>query len=112
MFAEATLRIMSTGLWSDRMGGEPAPYRYVDLYDPVAGQLYTWSIEQELEAPEGKETVVVFELRKEARPALTRVKQGERAGQTMDFVRESLKVKVVGFGKGNVPKPSEAAQAA
>ena len=102
MHCEAQLRVMSYGKWSDRFGGEPQPYEYVDLYDKEAGQLFTWSVSEELigERPNpGEEVTVIFTLEKRAKSALTTVKKGERKGETMDYVREDMKVKVLGFAK-------------
>ncbi|MFZ1007190.1 MAG: hypothetical protein WAN65_10155 [Candidatus Sulfotelmatobacter sp.] len=102
MVARARLRIMSYGKWSDRMGGADQPYEYVDLYDAEGGELFTWSLDEKIgdtrPAP-NSETDVDFTLHKQAKPALTTVKKGERKGETIDYVQEKLKVKVVGFGR-------------
>lgn len=94
---------MTYGKWSDRFGGDDQPYEYVDLYDADSGEMFTWSVDQDLEVetrPEvNTEALVRFDLRKQSRPAMTTVKKGDRKGEVIDFVQEKLKVKVVGFGK-------------
>lgn len=107
MQAVARLTPMEVGKWSDRVGGDDAPYMFVDLYDRATGQMFTWSIPEDLEAPPfGSDIDVHFELSKQARPALTQVKKGARKGETMEFVQEKLKVKVLSFGKA----PAKAAE--
>lgn len=119
MHASAVLRVMTYGKWSDRFGGADAPYEYVDLYDPHSGELFTWSLAESLQGSkdrpaENSEAVVTFSLEKQAKPALTRIKKGEQAGQTIDYVAEKLKVKVLGL-KTNTQqqqRPREVAKAA
>jgi len=100
MKAVTQLKVLGYGKWSDRMGGDPGPYEYVDLYDSDTGAIYTWSLppEKELKRP-GLDvlTPVTFELRKQAKAGVARVKKGDRAGETMDFVSESLKARVIDF---------------
>jgi hypothetical protein len=121
MEAQAVLRVMSFGKWSDRFGGEQAPYEYVDLYDPRSGEVFTWSLASETiegawrdattgdRPAEMAEALVRFELTKQAKPGVAKVKQGERAGEVMDFVRESLKCRVLGFAPAPAKQPAKAA---
>jgi len=100
MLASAVLRVMFYGKWHERFGGEPAPYEFVELYDSEAGELFTWSLDEALKgdrpAP-NTEAVIEFSIRKQAKPAETTIKKGDRKGETVGYVQEKLKVKVVGF---------------
>lgn len=90
---------MSFGKWSDRMGGEDQPYEYVDLYDSETGRIFTWSIPEDLETrpSAGDECVIDFTVEQTAKPALTEVKRGARKGETMPYVAEKIRCKVVAF---------------
>lgn len=109
MDSTATLRVMGYGKWSDRFGGDPQPYEFVDLYDHETGEIFTWSLDSELDGdrPEiAAEAGVSFTLEKRHKPAQS---VSKKDGKVYEYVREALQARVVGFGA--VPARSRPAPA-
>jgi len=91
------LTVMATGKFSDRFGGDDAPYRFVDLYDPETSEVFTVSVDDEVTELPPRYTECECRLRvtKQAKPAVARIRQGERSGQTIDYVAEKLKLRLL-----------------
>lgn len=116
MKIQTQLTFMGSGKWSDRFGGLDQPYLFADFHDRETNQLFTWSVpEDSVFPPDYTPCEVVAKMEKQAKPGAAKISKGDRAGEAIDFVRESLKVKVLSIkpvGAVASQKPASATKAA